>query len=57
MCSKNEANTFTVFTVLPNTVSRFVIRKNYASVVSASSAFFFLVVRLRFGFSSAAATV
>lgn len=57
MCFENEEKTFIAFTVLLYTVCSYIFRYIYASVASASSTFFFLVVRLRLGFSSAAATV
>ena len=57
MYFKNEEKTFIAFTILLYTVCSYIFRNIYASVASASSTFFFLVVRLRLGFSSAAATV
>ena len=57
MYFKNEEKTFIAFTILLYIACNYIFRNIYASVASASSTFFFLVVRLRLGFSSAAATV
>lgn len=57
MYFKNEEKKIIAFTILLYITCNYIFRNIYASVASVSSTFFFLVVRLRLGFSSAAATV